>query len=298
VAYEAEQSVPVAPEQRPRTMDAVVMPGYFRTLRIPLIEGRDFSERDTSLSADPVIVVSQAFARATWPGERAVGRRVRLARRGQRNEPWREVVGVVGDVRTSTFAPERGWVYLPNGQPSFSELILMIRFRGDMASVVHQVQRVVWETEPTLPLHWNHLLDDLIAERYWQPRVYPRLFLTFSAIAFAVALVGVYGVVAYAGARRAREFGIRLAIGSTPSDVWRLVLRQGLRLAVAGTAIGMLAALGLMHLASAVFFGVSPTDLAVYVACAVVALLAVLLASAAPAFRAARIDPVTVLRCE
>jgi len=298
VAYEAEGKAPQAGAQRPRTMDAVVMPGYFGTLRIPLVEGRDFTSRDAEPGAAPAIIVSQSFVRATWPGERAVGRRVRLTRREAVNEPWREVVGVVGDIRTSTFAPPRGWIYLPQGQPAFSELILMIRFNGDVGSVIRDVQRLVWKEEPALPLHWNHLLDDLIAERYWQPRVYPKLFSVFSALAFAVALVGVYGVVAYASARRTREFGIRLAIGSPPSHVWQLVARQGLRLAVAGTAIGMMAAFGMMRLASTVFFGVSPTDLRVYASCGTLAVIAVLVASAGPAFRAARIDPVTVLRCE
>jgi len=296
VAYEAEGNAPQSDTQRPRTMDAVVMPAYFRTLRIPLVEGRDFTARDADPGAAPVIVVGQAFARATWPGERALGRRVRLMRRGGGDTPWREVIGVVGDTRTSTFAPPRGWVYLPHGRAT--ELILMIRFKGDMAAVVRDVQRLVWQQEPALPLHWNRLLEDFITERYWQPRVYPRLFSVFSALAFAVALVGVYGVVAYASARRTREFGIRLAIGSPPSQVWQLVARQGLRLAAAGTAIGIVAAFGLMRLAATVFFGVSPTDGWVYATCGALAVLAVLVASAGPAFRAARIDPVTVLRCE
>jgi putative ABC transport system permease protein len=298
VTYEAE-GVPAPPSgQRPRTMDAVIMPGYFRTLRIPIVEGRDFDQRDTDETSAPVIVVSQSFARATWPGESAVGRRVRLIRREGGTAPWREVVGVVGDVRTSTFAPPRGWVYVPQGQPVFSELVLMIRFRGNYESLVRNVQRLVWRSEPTLPLHWNRLLDDLIAERYWQPRVYPRLFSVFSALALAVALVGVYGVVAYVSVRRTREFGIRMAIGSPPSKVWQLVVRQGLRLAAAGTAFGILAAFGLVRLASALLFGVSPTDAWVYVSCGVIAVAAVLVASSVPAFRAARIDPWAILRYE
>ena len=298
LAYEAEGSAPLPEGQRPRTMDAVVMPGYFRTLGIPLLEGRDFSESDTRPTSAPAIVVSQAFARATWPGESAVGRRVRLLRREGGDASWREVVGVVGDTRASTFAPERGWVYVPHGQPAYTELVLVIRFRGDHAAVIRDVRRLVWEVEPDLPLHWNRLLTDLIAERYWQPRVYSLLSLVFSALALAVALVGVYGVVAYASARRAREFGIRLAVGASPSQVWRLVLRQGVRMAVTGTALGMLAALGLMRLASTVFFGVSPTDGWVYAVCGAFAVAAVLVASAAPAFRASRIDPVTVLGAE
>jgi putative ABC transport system permease protein len=232
VAYEAEGQATQAASQRPRTMDAVVMPGYFRTFR------------------------------------------------------------------TSTFAPPRGWVYLPQGQPAYTELVLMIRFKEEMGSLVRDVQQLVWQEQPALPVHWNRLLDDLIAERYWQPRVYPRLFAAFAALAFAVALVGVYGVVAFASARRTREFGIRLAVGSPPSKVWRLVVWQGLRLAAAGTAVGMLAALGLMRAASALFFGTSPTDPTVYGVCGVIAVAAALLASAGPAFRASRIEPVSVLRCD
>ena len=298
VAYEAEGGTPMPAGQGPRTMDAVVMPGYFRTLGIPLLEGRDFSDADTRPASAPAIVVSQAFARATWPGESAIGRRVRLLGRQGGDAPWREVVGVVGDTRVSTFAPERGWVFRPHGQPAIGELVLVIRHKGDAAAVIRDVKRLVWEVEPALPLHWNRLLTDLIAERYWQPRVYSLLSLVFAALALAVALVGVYAVVAYASARRTREFGIRLAVGASPSQVWQLVLRQGLRLAVVGTALGLLAALGLMRLASSVFFGVSPTDGWIYATCAALAVAAVLVASAAPAFRASRIDPVTVLGAE
>lgn len=191
-----------------------------------------------------------------------------------------------------------GWVYLPHAQRPFTELILMIRFKGDVAPVIRGVQQAVWQDEPALPVHWNHLLDDLIAERYPEPRVNPRIFSVFAVLALVVALVGVYGVVAYASAGRAREFGIRLAVGSPRSKVWQLVVRQGVGLAVTGTAIGMLAALGLMHLAATVFFGVSPTDGWVYASCGLLAVAAVLTASAVPALRASRIDPVTVLRSE
>jgi len=298
IAYEAQGSQPTVAGQRPRTMDAVVMPGYFRTLRIPLLEGRDFSEVDTRPTSAPVIVVSQSFARATWPGESAIGRRVRLLRRGAGEAPWREVVGVVGDTRASTFAPERGWVYVPHGQPAITELVLAIRFNGDHAALIRDVRKLVWEVEPALPVHWNDLLADLIARRYWQPRAYSVVFSVFSALALAVALVGVYAVVSFTSARRTREFGIRLAIGSSPAQVWQLVLRQGLRLAFVGTAIGMVAAFGVMRLASTVFFGVSPTDGWVYATCGALAMAAVLLATATPAWRAARIDPVTVLRCD
>jgi predicted permease len=295
LAYEADGASPLPGDTRRRAMDAVVMPGYFRTLRIPVIEGRDFSDRDRSGST-PVAVVSRAFARATWPDGRAIGRRVRLL--GRRDSPWREVVGVVGDTRTATFTAPGGWVYVPHGQQPFTELLLTIRIHGDVATVIRSVQQLVWQDEPALPVHWNHLLDDLIAERYPEPRIYPRVFSVFAALAVVVALVGVYGVVAYASAGRTREFGIRLAIGAPPSKVWQLVARHGVRLAVAGTAIGMVGALGLMRFAATLFFGVSPTDAWVYASCGALAVAAVLAASAGPAFRASRIDPVTVLRCE
>jgi hypothetical protein len=296
LAYEAEGAPAPAGDERRRTMDAIVMPGYFRTLRLPLLEGRDFNDRDAGEGTTRVAIVSQAFARATWPDGRAVGRRVRLVRQGP--SPWLEVDGVVGDTRTSTFTAPGGWVYVPHGQRASTELLLMIRFTGDPGTVIRNVQQMVWQEERALPLHWNRLLDDLIAERYPEPRVYPRLFSVFAALALLVALVGVYGVVANASAGRAREFGIRLAIGSPPSKVWQQVARHGVRLAVTGTAFGMVAALGVMRLAASVFFGVSPTDGWVYASCGLLAVAAVLAASAGPAFRASRIDPVTVLRSE
>ena len=298
VACEAEGGAPVPDGPGLRAMDAVVMPGYFRTLRIPLLQGRDVSAGDVEGYAPPVVVVSERFAKTAWPDGHVLGRRVRFKRTGEPDSPWLEVVGVVAETRASTFTAEGGWVYMPHGQRPFNELILMMRFKGDPASLIRDVQRLVWKQQPGLPMHWNFLLEDLIAQRYWQPRVLPALFSILAALAFAVALVGVYGVVAYASAGRTREFGIRLAMGSPPADIRRLVARQGLRLALAGTLAGSAAAFGLMHLASAVFFGVSPTDAWVYTACGAATIVAVMSAGAGPAFRAARIDPAEVLRCE
>ncbi len=219
VAYEAEGNTPPSASERPRTMDAVVMPGYFRTLRIPLVEGRDF----TPATRAPAARRSSSSARRSrappGPAGRAVGRRVRLIRREGGDAPWREVVGVVGDTRTSTFAPPRGWVYLPHGQPALQ------RTRAD-----DPVQGRCGRRHPRRPAagmeggarrcRSTGTGCSTISSRNGtgSPASIPRLFAVFSAVAFAVALVGVYGVVAYASLRRTREFGIRLAIGSPPAE--------------------------------------------------------------------------------
>jgi putative ABC transport system permease protein len=297
-AYELEDSRLQNPDQSLTAMDAVVTPGYFRTLEIPLLKGRDFNESDDAMIREPVVIVSDTFAGLNWPGEDPLGKRLRLRSAAEEETPWMEVIGVVGETRARTFSSPRGWIYYPHGQRPFYELILTIRTRNDPLQMIAQVKDMVWSVEPDLPLHWNRPLADMIRDRYWEPPVFSWIFSIFSALALTMALMGVYGVVAYSVSRRSKEFGIRISLGAKPRDILVLVLRQGGLLSIWGLTGGLAAAFVVMRIARGVFYGVSPTDPAVYGFCAILILVAVFLASLIPARRAARIDPATALHYE
>jgi len=298
VAYELEGPGRSDPQPSLTAMDAVVTPGYFRTLEIPLLKGRDFDERDDAPIGRPVAIVSDTFAQRNWPGEDPIGRRFRLRPAEGSDAPWMEVVGVVGETRARTFSSPNGWIYYPHGQRPFYELILTIRTREDPLRMIAQVKSLVRSEEPDLPLHWNQPLESLIRDRYWEPPVYSWMFAIFSVLALTMALMGVYGVVAYSVAMRSREFGVRLSLGANRKDILVLVLRRTGYLSLCGIIGGLAAAFVVMRIAAGIFYGVSPTDPTVYACCSIVVATAILLAGWLPARRASRIDPAITLRCE
>ncbi|MBZ5585882.1 MAG: ABC transporter permease [Acidobacteriia bacterium] len=276
--------------------DMVVSPGYFQTMRIPLLSGRDFAEADTASSAD-VAIVNQAFVRFFWPKEaNPVGRRLKM---GDGPGPWCTVVGVARDVRhMNALAPPRPEVYRPYTQSPSRYMNLVARGHASAQTAGAALRAAVFEADRELPLLRMMPVEEQLYQRNAGGRATAQVLAGLAAIALILAAVGTYGVMAYTAARRVREIGIRLALGATPDRVFRIVLRGGLTLALAGIAIGLPAAYGTAPLLRAVDPGVDARDGASYLWMALLLMVVALTACAAPAWRAMRTDPARVLRNE
>jgi putative ABC transport system permease protein len=293
------------PGEEPTATYRVVLPGYFKTMGIPLRRGRDVSDEDRA-GAPGVVVVNESLAARHWPGEDAIGKRLALADRD--GPSWLTVVGVVKDtVRGRWGAPPEDELFLPYAQvrryvenPSshFAYLTLVVRTSGDPASLASALRSAVWAREKNAPISDVRVLEEVVEGATAQPRFYVLLLGAFAAVALALAAVGIYAVISFSVARRTNEIGIRVALGAEPGDVLRLVVGQGLRVGLVGALAGIAGALALTRLMSTMLYGVGSHDPATF-ACVVVLLAVVaLLASYLPARRATRIDPLRALRYE
>jgi predicted permease len=266
---------------------------YFGVVGIPLVAGRLFEARDAT--GQPIIIVSASVARRHWPGGTAVGRRIWL---DQVSEPF-TVVGVVGDVHHTGLGPgpEAG-LYFAAGQVSIFRGVLVARTSGDPRTLIGPMRRAVAELDPTLPLFNTRTIGDLRDEALASPRLVAPLTGLFAVLALVLGVVGVYGIVAFSVTTRRRETGIRMALGARPADVSHLFLRQGLRLAALGLAIGLAAAAVTGRVLAEAAPEVPPPDAATLGAIALILALAVLAACALPVRRALRVDPTEVMRSE
>jgi putative ABC transport system permease protein len=275
----------------------VSTPGYFRTIGIPVTEGRDFEVGDLP-DSDKVGIVNATAAMRFWPGESALGKRFRLILRSGPG-PWVRVVGVVGDVRhhglDQAVEPE---VYVPYEHAAVESMVVMLRTDAVPAAVIPLLRDAVWSMDRNLPLDRIQMLEDVVYASVNEPRARMLFLNGFAALALLLAAIGLYGVISYSVARRRRDIGIRLALGAKPEDVLRLVVGQGLLLAAAGVAIGLLGALMLVRSLSAFLFGVTPADPLTLAGVTAILLIISAIASYVPARRATRIDPVEVLRAE
>lgn len=273
-----------------------VSEGYFRTLGVPLLSGRGIEGRDRA-GAPGIIVVNQRAARRFWPGTSPIGAHVRLG--PDPNEPWAEVVGVVGDLRQDGVTAEPApAAYVPMPQDAWDGVALLVRGVGDPASLERGARAAARSVDPAQPLYGFRPLQTLVAADLARPRFAILLISLFAAVALVLSALGIYGVVAYAVSQRTREFGVRLALGAKRKDLLGLVLRQGVRSAALGIMVGLLGALALTRLLTSILYGVSPLDPAAFGGAAALLLAAALAASYLPASRAARVDPITALRCE
>ena len=280
-----------AAEDRPHPIFSAAMPGYFRAMRIPVLEGRVFSASDLSEAALRVVVVDEALAKIAWPHSNPIGERVRF-----NDGAWFSVVGVVGNVKTRGFTdPQRGTLYIP--RPT-SYMSLVIRTASARLPIVQAVRHAVASVDRQQPVFGIEMMEQYISESLSDQRLAAFLLGMFAVLALLLAAIGIYGVVSYSVTQRTHEIGIRMALGASKKDVLRLVLRQSLALVSVGVAVGIAAALGLTRLITSLLYHVKPADPATYVAVSFALVGLALAASYIPARRAMKVDPVEALRYE
>jgi predicted permease len=292
---------PVAKGLRPGAELAPVTPGFFRTMQIAQIEGRDFTEAD-NMQAPQVMIVNQAFVETYFPGGNPLGKKLKpgAGNGSPDGPPWRQIVGVVGNVRHSATQREMlPAMYLPASQlPTWCCLTSVVRTLVDPRSLEPAVRKLVASMDPDIPVTDVRTIPDLISLRLAQPRFATVLFGTFAVLSLVLTLVGLYGVMAYSVSQRTREIGLRFALGAGRGAVLGMILRTAAGLLGAGIAIGISAALVIGPILSKMLYGTGPRNPAVLLAVCAVMALAGLLAAYIPAARAASVDPMRALRTE
>ncbi|MCG3161860.1 MAG: hypothetical protein JMDDDDMK_03075 [Acidobacteria bacterium] len=269
-----------------------ISPDYFRAMNIPISQGRAFTEADAA-DAPPVAIVNEAVVRRYWPNESPIGRRIKMRDR------WQTIVGVVGDVRQSGLDAEASThVYMPFAQNPQGRMGLVIRTSAEPMSLAAAVRNQIGAIDKDQPVYNVQTMERTVADSVSPRRLNMLLLGILAAVALALALTGIYAIIAYSVAQRTREIGVRIALGAQRRDVMRLVVGHGMSLALLGVAVGLALALGLTRFLSGLIYDVSATDPATFAA--VVALLAIvaLVACYIPARRATKVDPMIALRCD
>jgi putative ABC transport system permease protein len=293
VSFSIEGRPAPRPNEEPSADNRVVTERYFRTMGIRLLRGREFDERDNE-SAPPVAIVNETMARRYWPNEDPIGARINL---GQGNRA--EIIGVVSDVK-SFGLEERTHpdIYRPYAQAPFRLIAFAVRAGGDPLSLVAAVKNAVYAVDNDQPVFKVITMENLAAESITLRRVSMLLAGGLSALALVLAAIGIYGVMSYTISQQRREIGLRLALGAQASDVLRLVIGQGMKPALFGMIVGLLASFALTRLIKGLLFGVSATDPAIFVVISILLGVVALVACWIPARRAMKVDPMDALRCE
>lgn len=295
LGYRLKNQPSASPVEEPRVIYDEVTPRFFRTVGIPLLKGRDFTESDTE-GRPCVTIVNDEFARGHFLAEDPLGRQIEFTGA----KPFGcEIVGVVGSVRDEGLhAPAVPVVYFPWAQWSSVYMILLIRTTSDPMPLVPAVRVTIRNHDPGAPLYKLSTLEQLVAESMWDRRFMTLVLGSMAGLALFLALVGVYGLLQYSVTRQTRELGIRIALGAQRNEVLRLIVGRGLKLGVLGLAIGTAVSLALSRLIASQLYGIRPTDPATYAVVSVLFIGTAVLACYLPARRAARIDPIAALRCE
>jgi putative ABC transport system permease protein len=291
---------PMRQSERPVTTLHIIDRDYFHTLGVPLLSGRQFLPQDDAKGAMPVVIVSQRLAKQIFPGEDAVGRRIKPGiSSGDSGEPMRLIVGVVGDVKgEGVGAPAILESYVPYAQLPFAPMSVLVRTQVPPGSMVPTLTGEVQSRDSTLPLLHVKTMDEYVDDSIVGTRFEAFLLGVFGVLAFLLTAVGLYGVISYTVAQRTREMGIRLALGADRSAILAMVIKNGTLLAGAGVVIGLAAAFLLTRLMASLLFGVGPKDPITFFCVPVVLITVAILASYIPARRAARVDPMVALRYE
>ena len=284
----------------------VCRPGYFRTMGITLLKGRDFTERDT-LDAPGVAIINETLARQQFPNEEPIGKRIAFD--DPRNNPkWLTIVGVIKDVKQFDLkAPAINEVYWPfSQQPDYLQetaghvayMTIVVRTVTDPLNCVRPIEQILHNIDQNLPVSNVASSEQVMANAVWQPRFNLSLIGVFAAVGLVLAAVGIYGVISYSVSQRTHEIGIRMALGAARHEILKLVINRGMVLAVLGVAIGLGGSLLLTRLIRTQLFGVPATDPLTFVSVSVLFLAVALLACLVPARRAAKVDPMEALRYE
>jgi len=289
---------PVPPQaELPSAVFNIVEPRYFQTLQTPLLAGRSFTQADTMSSA-PVILINETMARRWWPNEDPTGKRIKQGFPND-NAPFREIVGIVGDLhQDGTDQPELPEVFEPAAQNPFSSMTILVRTKPDPVSMTSALVDAIHGLDSDQPVSSIKPMTDYLSESLGRRKFSTLLLGLFGGLALLLAAVGIYGVMAYTVSQRTNELGIRMALGAQRRDLFALVVKFGVRLALAGIAIGLLASFVLTRLLQSLLFGVSNVDLLTFVAVALLLCFVAVAACYIPARRAMRVDPMVVLRYE
>jgi putative ABC transport system permease protein len=292
---------PVPKSEEPSADIESASPGFFKTLNIPLLRGRDFSERDDS-KAPGVVIVNEAFAHKYFPNEEAVGKRITPGASNSGEPPLREIIAVVGNVKNRSLDSEVVPVYyIPSTQLNFGSMSVCLRTSNDPHSVASAVRNVVSSMDPDLPVYDIKTMEEYLASSVATQRFNAMLLEAFAVLALLLTGIGLYGVIAYAVAQRTHEIGVRMTLGASRSQVVQMVLKAGLQLTGIGVAAGVILSLVAAKFAtsfSSLLFGVKSTDVVTFSAVVGMVTLVSLLACYIPAYRASKVDPIIALRYE
>jgi len=285
----------------------VCRPDYFRTMGIPMRAGRDFTGEDKA-DAPGVVILNETLARRQWPNENPIGKRITLDDPRKSQPQWFTIVGIASDVKQDSWIESpSSEVYLPFQQSrgfyestarQYTSMTVVVRTTVDPRTLIAAAQETVRNFDHNVPISEVVSMDQVVSDALWQPRFNLQLIGLFSAVAVALAAIGLYGVMTYSIAQRTHEVGLRMALGARRRDVVKLILAQGMKLASIGVAIGLICAALLTRLMTQLLFGVSATDPLTFAGIAVLLTAIALVACFIPAHRATRVDPMEALRCE
>lgn len=272
-----------------------ITPGYFQTMGIQLLRGRNFTDQDAEKNAAPVAIIDETMANEFWPNEDALGRRFRF----MIDKAPIEVIGIASNSKANTLGEiPTPMVYWPLKEITDTGITLFVHTTGAPGVMLSQIRRIVRDVDVHIPITYEKTIRDYMAIALWPSWMGAMLLGSLGLLAFILASMGVYGVMAYSVSQRTRELGIRMALGAQTSQVIQLVLRQGMVLAVIGLGVGLFAAFGSTRLAGSLLYGVNPSDPVIFVGVTSLLALAALAACYFPARRALKINPVTALRID
>lgn len=295
------------PGETPGGVYRMVTPGYFQTMRLPLLRGRDVTETDNA-TAPGVVIINERAAQEYWPGEDPIGKRISFDEDKANPRTWLTIVGITKNAKQEDWVaapfPEvylaafQNKEFLSSPKPYFAYITLVARTGGDPAAMASAMKEAVWSFDRSLTISQVVTMDGVVAEATAEPRFEMMLLSIFAGVALVLASVGIYGVISYSASRRTHEIGVRMSLGATRGQVLLLVARHGMYLALAGSMTGIAGALLLSRVMAKLLYGVRPTDPTTFAAVAAGLAVVAMLACYLPARRAMRVDPVAALRCE